>query len=147
MRLLRERVLAIKALWGNDVAEYHGEFVDIAPTTVRPRPLQSPHPPIIVGGLGPTVLDRVLEYGDAWGPNAGWPLPPDFPDRVSELRERASAVGRGPFPVQIHGGLPRPSDVEQAESLAVDVCVVHLPTLPEAEALAVLATTATAIGL
>ena len=51
-----------------------------------PKPAQKPHPPVLIGGLGPTVLDRVLAFGDAWFPSYG---PPDLLDRVAELRSRA----------------------------------------------------------
>jgi alkanesulfonate monooxygenase SsuD/methylene tetrahydromethanopterin reductase-like flavin-dependent oxidoreductase (luciferase family) len=71
---MRERVEAIKAIWTNDEAEYHGEQVDFGPIWCWPKPLQLPHPPIVVGGNGPKVLDRVLGYGDEWMPNR---VPPE----------------------------------------------------------------------
>jgi probable F420-dependent oxidoreductase len=136
MRLLRERVLAVKSLWTEDVAEYHGEFVDIAPTTVRPGPRQDPHPPIIVGGMGPTVLDRVLEYGDAWAPNPGWPPMPDLPDRLIELRERASGAGRDHIPVMLFGMSADREQIDRYTEMGVDACVFLLGTLEPDDALA-----------
>jgi probable F420-dependent oxidoreductase len=147
MRLLRERVLAMKELWREDVAEYWGEFVTIAPTTVRPRPLQRPHPPIILGGMGPTVLDRVLEYGDAWAPNPGWPPMPNMKDRIAELRSRCDAAGRDRMPVMVFGMSPDPRQVEEYQRMDADACVFLLETLPADEALARLATIARAAGL
>jgi probable F420-dependent oxidoreductase len=135
-RLLRERVLAIKNLWADEIAEYKGDLVEIAPTTVRPEPLQRPHPPIIVGGMGPTVLDRVLEYGDAWAPNPGWPPMPDIPDRIAELRERAAAAGRAHIRVYVFGVTGGIAAVERYRELGVDQCVLLLPTLPERESIA-----------
>ncbi len=88
MRLMAERVEAMKAIWAQDEASYHGEFVDFERIWSRPKPAQWPHPPVLVGGNGPTVLDRVLAFGDAWFPNymrGG----EDIVDRASELRERA----------------------------------------------------------
>jgi probable F420-dependent oxidoreductase len=134
MRLLRERVLAMKELWAKDIAEYHGEFVDIAPTTVRPRPAQHPHPPIIIGGMGPNVLDRVLEYGDVWAPNPGWPPMDDLPERIEELRERAAAAGRGHVPVMIFGMSDEGDQVERYSAMGVDACVFLLDTQPADEA-------------
>jgi probable F420-dependent oxidoreductase len=134
MRLLRERLLAIKELWENDVAEYHGEFVDIAPTSVRPRPLQRPHPPVIIGGMGPTVLERVLEYGDAWAPNPGWPPMDDLPQRINELRERGAANGRGHIPVAIFGMSEEGDQVERYSAMGVDECVFLLDALPDDDA-------------
>jgi probable F420-dependent oxidoreductase len=85
MRLFAERVEAIKAIWTGHEASFHGEFVDFDRILCEPKPLQRPHPPVLVGGLGPTVIDRVLAFGDAWFPN--WT--PDILDRAAELRRRA----------------------------------------------------------
>jgi probable F420-dependent oxidoreductase len=85
MRLLAERVEAIKAIWTEREATFHGEFVNFDAILCEPKPAQRPHPPVLVGGLGPTVIDRVLAFGDAWFPN--WT--PDILDRAAELRARA----------------------------------------------------------
>jgi probable F420-dependent oxidoreductase len=68
MRLLTERVQAMIEIWTHDVAEYHGELVNFDPLQAWPKPHQTPHPPIMVGGAGPTVEDRVLAFGDGWAP-------------------------------------------------------------------------------
>jgi len=86
MKVLQERVEAMKAIWTQDEASYHGKYVDFDRIWSWPKPAQKPHPPVLVGGYGPTVLDRVLAFGDAWFPNYG---PPDLLDRVAELRSRA----------------------------------------------------------
>lgn len=88
MRLMAERVEAMKAIWTQDEASYHGEFVDFDRIWSWPKPAQRPHPPVLVGGNGPTVLDRVLRFGDAWFPNytrGG----EGILDRLEELRARA----------------------------------------------------------
>jgi probable F420-dependent oxidoreductase len=85
MRLLAERVEAIKAIWTEREATFHGEFVNFDRVLSEPKPVQRPHPPVLVGGLGPTVLDRVLAFGDAWFPN--WT--PHITERAAELRSRA----------------------------------------------------------
>jgi probable F420-dependent oxidoreductase len=144
-RLLREKVLAIKGLWADEVSEYHGELLEIAPTTLRPVPRQQPHPPIILGGMGPTVVDRVLDYADAWAPNPGWPPMPDLPDRMQELRERAQSQGRGHIPVYIFGVTGGAEQVERYAELGVDECVFLLPTLPHAEAVEALERMAKAV--
>jgi probable F420-dependent oxidoreductase len=86
MALLRERVEAMKAIWTQDEASYAGTFVNFDRVWSWPKPVQRPHPPVIVGGNGPTVLDRVLAYGDAWMPNHS--RSPVI-DRAAELRARA----------------------------------------------------------
>jgi probable F420-dependent oxidoreductase len=145
-RLMREKLMAIKALWRDEVAEYRGDLVTVEPTTQRPAPAQRPHPPVIVGGMGPTVLDRVLEYGDAWAPNPGWPPMPDLPERLEQLAKRAEAMGRGPVPVHIFGVTADAEQVERYEELGVDSCVLLLPTLPQSEALAALDDMAKLLG-
>ncbi|MBS1887862.1 MAG: LLM class F420-dependent oxidoreductase [Actinobacteria bacterium] len=69
MRLIGERVAAMKAIWAADEAAFAGDFVNFDPLWSWPKPVQRPHPPILVGGNGPKVVERVLEYGDAWMPN------------------------------------------------------------------------------
>jgi probable F420-dependent oxidoreductase len=69
MRLMHERVEAMKAIWSQDEASYHGEFVQFERIWSWPKPAQRPHPPVLVGGNGATVLERVLAFGDAWFPN------------------------------------------------------------------------------
>jgi probable F420-dependent oxidoreductase len=88
MRLMRERIEAMKAIWTQDEASYHGEFVDFERIWCWPKPVQRPHPPILVGGNGPTVLDRVLAFGDAWFPNYARERGPLGP-RMQELWARA----------------------------------------------------------
>ncbi|MGH7310742.1 MAG: TIGR03619 family F420-dependent LLM class oxidoreductase, partial [Candidatus Rokuibacteriota bacterium] len=63
-RVLRERVLAMKEIWTKEEAEFHGEFVRFDKIWSHPKPLQKPHPPILMGGDGPTTFDRVIEFAD-----------------------------------------------------------------------------------
>jgi probable F420-dependent oxidoreductase len=86
MKIMQERIEAMKAIWTQPEASYHGDHVDFERIWSWPKPAQHPHPPVLVGGIGPTVLDRVLAFGDAWFPNYG---PDDLLDRVAELRSRA----------------------------------------------------------
>jgi probable F420-dependent oxidoreductase len=99
-RILRERVEACKEIWTEEEATYHGEFVNFDRIVCRPAPLQEPHPPILVGGSGPRVHERVLAYGDGWFPNR---IPPDdaMIARVEELQRRGDQAGRGRIPVTI----------------------------------------------
>ena len=90
---MRERVEAMKAIWTQDEASYHGEYVNFERIWSWPKPAQRPHPPVLVGGNGPTVLDRVLAFGDAWFPNYGRG---GVLDRIAELRERAERPTRDP---------------------------------------------------
>jgi probable F420-dependent oxidoreductase len=98
--VMRERIEAMKAIWTEDEAQYHGRHVDFAPIWSWPKPVQVPYPPILVGGNGPKVLDRVLAYGDEWYPNR---IGEDeaFILRLGELRKRAREAGRDPIPVTL----------------------------------------------
>ena len=69
MAVMRERIEAMKAIWTSDEASYAGEYVTFDRIWSWPKPAQRPHPPVLVGGDGPDVLDRVLAFGDGWFPN------------------------------------------------------------------------------
>jgi probable F420-dependent oxidoreductase len=116
--LLRERVEACKALWAEEEASYHGEFVDFDRIVSRPAPLQDPHPPILVGGNGPTVHKRVLAYGDGWFPNR---IPPDdeMIARVEELQRLGAEAGRGSIPVTLQIPPRDPAVLERYEQAGV----------------------------
>jgi probable F420-dependent oxidoreductase len=86
MTVMRERVEAMKAIWTADEASYSGEFVRFDRIWSWPKPAQRPHPPVLVGGDGPTVFDRVLAFGDAWMPNYA---PSGILERAAALRARA----------------------------------------------------------
>jgi len=122
--LLRERVEACKALWTDEEASYHGEFVDFDRIVCRPAPLQEPHPPVLVGGSGPNVHKRVLAYGDGWFPNR---IPPDdaMIARVEELQRRGDEAGRGPIPVTLQIP-PRDAAVLERYEQACVTRAVHM---------------------
>jgi len=104
-RRMRESVEAMKAIWTQDEAEYHGRVIDFDPIWCWPKPVQKPHPPILVGGRGERVLDRVVAYGDEWVPNRVG-SPEQLGERIAELQRRAEAAGREPIPVTVFGSKP-----------------------------------------
>ena len=91
-RLMRERVGAMKALWTNDEAQYQGRLVNFEPTWQWPKPVQKPHPPIIVAGGGPNILKRVVDYGDGWIPSVTPVAPPEMKGRVTSMADLADLV-------------------------------------------------------
>jgi probable F420-dependent oxidoreductase len=131
--LMRDRVLAMKEIWTEDEAEFHGEFVDFGPIRQWPKPLQKPHPPVLVGGSGPTVFERIMEYGDGWMPRSAEVDPDTAAEDIAELDRLAKERGRSPVPVTVFG---EEADAERVEAYAeagVERVVFHLPTLPEEE--------------
>ncbi|API59702.1 hypothetical protein BSL82_10535 [Tardibacter chloracetimidivorans] len=125
--LLGERMAAMKAIWANDQAEYHGRFVDFEPLHSWPKPAQKPHPPILVGGWAPSSLDRVLSYGDGWMPGDGGNLA-QLSEMIRQLQDRAVKAGRGPVEITIFmGSLDR---VDEYAAMGVSRCVFMLPSIP-----------------
>lgn len=129
-RILRERVLAMKEIWTKDEAEFHGEFVDFDKLWSHPKPVQRPHPPIIMGGDGPTTFDRVVEFCDGWIPISGRPAEgPGLPEKIATLRRRAEEAGRDPasISVSIFGARADRDGVDRMEQAGVDRVTLALP--------------------
>jgi probable F420-dependent oxidoreductase len=122
--LLRERVEACKQLWTTEESSYHGRYVDFDRIHSFPKPVQDPHPPVLVGGNGPTVHRRVLAFGDGWFPNR---IPPDdqMIAGVEELQRRGEQAGRGRIPVTLQIPPRDPSVLERYEAAGV-TRVVHM---------------------
>src|SRR5262249_796500 len=121
--LLGERIQAIKAIWTQEQAEFHGQFVNFEPIFSWPKPKQAPHPPVLIGGGGPSVIARVVEYGDGWFPGHQKDLD-ELSTRMAELQSLAAAAGRAPIPVSIMFGLPQ--FVPQYEAMNVERVVFGL---------------------
>ena len=127
---MRESVEAMKAIWTQDEAEYHGGIIDFDPIWCWPKPVQKPHPPVLVGGLGEKVLDRVVAYGDEWIPNRV-KSPEELRERIAELQRRAEAAGRERIPVTVFGAKPEVRLLERLRAAGVDACA-PLPAPGEA---------------
>jgi probable F420-dependent oxidoreductase len=109
--VLEERTLAIQAIWAEDEASFRGAHVSFGPIWSWPKPVQQPHPPVLVGGYGPGVLKRVVAYGDEWLAMVA-PGRPPLRDRIAELGALADAAGRPPIPVSVQAyGAPPPDQV------------------------------------
>jgi probable F420-dependent oxidoreductase len=123
LALLDERIRAMQAIWTNDEATFHGGYVNFDRIWSWPKPAQKPWPPIYVGGGGPTVLDRVLAYGDGWFPQ--W-HDQDLIARIAELRARADR----PLPVQVLSVPPDPKALEALAAAGVHRASAWLPSGP-----------------
>jgi probable F420-dependent oxidoreductase len=125
--LLRERVLAMKEIWTKEEAEYHGRFVNFDPIWSYPKPVQKPHPPILMGGFATKTFDYVAEFCDGWMP-IGYRLE-GLPEKISELRRRAADAGRDPQAVSItiFGAKPEREALDQLEAAGVERAIFMLP--------------------
>ena len=124
-RRMRESVEAMKAIWTEDEAEYHGKLIDFDPIWIWPKPVQKPHPPVLVGGLGDKVYDRVVAYGDEWIPNRV-KSPEALGERIQELQRRAEAAGRDPIPVTVFGAKPEVRLLERLRAAGVTRSLFYL---------------------
>src|SRR5438132_915816 len=133
-RVLRERVLAMKRIWSEDEASFEGAFVRFEPLWSWPKPVQKPHPPILLGGHGPRALARVVDYCDGWLPisvRAG-----DLEAGMAELRRLASEKGRDPrsISVSVYGAPMDAAGLARFRDLGVARAIFALPSA-EADAL------------
>jgi probable F420-dependent oxidoreductase len=94
---MRESMEAMKEIWTKPEAEYHGEFVNFDPMIARPKPIQTPHPPIHVGGAFPHGARRAIRYGDGWIPVARG----DLSEVLPKFREMAREAGRDPSTIEV----------------------------------------------
>ncbi len=139
MALLADRIRAMREIWTAEEAEYHGEYVDFGPLWSWPKPVQRPHPPVLVGGNGPGAEDRVLDFGDGWLPQSGRLADmAEFRRRVTTLRQRAADAGRGPVPVTVFGVPPDKAVLAEFAAAGADRCLLPLEYLDAAETLAAL---------
>lgn len=130
-RLLRERILAMKEIWTQDEAEYHGEFVNFGKMWAYPKPMQRPHPPILMGGDGPTTFDRIVEFCDGWMPISGRPSQgSSLSEKIAILRRQAAAAGRDPASINVtsFGSRPDPDVISRMETAGVDRIIFGLPS-------------------
>jgi probable F420-dependent oxidoreductase len=121
MALMVERIEAMKAIWTQEEASFHGEHVSFDRIWSWPKPAQRPHPPVLIGGNGPTVLDRVLRVGDAWFPNYGFD---GLLERIGELRARAER----PIGVMVMGVPAKAAVLDELQQAGVQRVVRWIPS-------------------
>ena len=134
-KVLRERIEAMQQIWTEEAAEYHGEFVDFDPIWQWPKPVQKPHPPVIIGGDGANTLQRVVRYGDGWMPIGRYG---DLRGRIEELNRLSAEAGRADIPVTIFGAAPKPEVIDAYAQAGVERLLFHLPPAPRDEVLPLL---------
>jgi probable F420-dependent oxidoreductase len=126
---MREQIEAMKEIWSKDKPEYHGKIVDFPPMQTWPKPVQKPHPPIIVGGAFRLAARRAIRYGDGLIPFAA-SAGPDGPVKfMPRLREMAKEAGRDPQSLSVTlGGAPEDPDLlKRNRDLGIARMTVRLP--------------------
>jgi probable F420-dependent oxidoreductase len=129
---MREQIEAMKVIWSENKPEYHGEIVDFPPMMTWPKPVQKPHPPVIVGGMFPHAARRALRYANGWIPHSRRPHYEDVTDFLPQFRQLAAEAGRKPedVPVTVWGVQPDYDRLRRYEEQGVSRGVVQLAPEP-----------------
>jgi probable F420-dependent oxidoreductase len=124
----REAVLVMKELWTKEEAEYHGKFYNFPPVRSFPKPFQTPHPPIFLGGSAGNVFKRIVAWGDGWMPTRA--TPQDIKSGRATLDELANAAGRDPHSIEImvYGEAGDPETLKRFEEAGASRVIVRLQT-------------------
>lgn len=146
-RLMEERVRAMQALWTEEEAAFHGEFVDFDPVWLYPKPVQRPHPPVLLGGETDHTLRRVVAFCDGWFPRAGQGFDPAA--AVGRLRAMAEAKGRDPASLSttVFRAPADPAALEAYRTAGIDRILLEVPDLTRDEILRGLDAQAKLLGL
>ena len=125
MQKMREQIEAMKQIWTQSKPEYHGDIVDFPAMMTWPKPVQKPHPPVILGGAFPWAARRAVRYGDGWYPNASSGNPEEY---VPAFRKMAQEAGRDPKSLSLRlGGAPDDADkLKRFRDMAIDAVNVTL---------------------
>lgn len=137
-KLLRERILAMKALWTQEEAFFHGEMVNFDPVWSYPKPKQRPHPPILLGGGTDYTIKRVVEFCDGWLPigRGGF----NAPEGVARLHKAASAAGRdfSTLTINVFAAPPDAAVLAGYREAGIHSAILSIPDLTRDEILGVL---------
>jgi probable F420-dependent oxidoreductase len=125
-RVLQERIEAMRVIWNEDEAEYHGRYVDFDPIWSWPKPIQRPGPPVLLGGSGQTVMERITTYGDGWIPVRRWEGE-NFFARVDLMRDLARQRGRPEPAVTVVGVNPKREVLAELEDRGIHRALISLP--------------------
>lgn len=143
--LLREKILMMKALWTEDEASFQGDQITLDPSWAWPKPVQNPHPPILMGGAaGPKTTADMVEFCDGWIPLA---TRHDIVNQVARVRQAVDDAGRDPASFNVTAYGTKPELVETLVEAGVDRAVFPLRPLGAFETIPKLDQIAATIGL
>ena len=140
LSLMRERIEAMKEIWTKSKASYSGRFVEFPEMMTWPKPVQKPHPPIIMGGAFPFGAKRAIEYCDGWFPHAVRPAYGDVVDMFPKFREMAKEAGRDPdtIPITVYGVAEDLDLLKRYRDAGTDRVMFELPSAGPDEVLPML---------
>jgi len=129
-KILRERIGALKAIWTQDEAEFHGKYVNFEKLWSYPKPVQKPYPPILMGGAGPHARQRAVDFDGHWIPIGGRAYSEPIAESMADFRARAEKAGRDPatLTVTIFGAAPDETRVATLRDAAVTRAVFFVPS-------------------
>ncbi len=128
--VMRERMLAVRELWTNDEAEFHGDWVNLEPSWSWPKPVQPGGPKVILGGAaGPKTIADIVEYCDGWMPISGRH---DLTEPIAAVREAAVEAGRDPNELEFgqFATPPKPDIIAKVGEAGVSRVVLAVPPEP-----------------
>jgi len=139
-KIARERIEAMKAIWTQDKAEYHGEFVNFDPMMAWPKPVQKPYPPVIVGGAFPYGARRAIRYGDGWVPHASRPEYGDVSDFLPQFHQMANEAGRdmASLPITMFRVVEELEKLRHYREIGIARVVITVPSAGRDEVLPIL---------
>ena len=117
-----EFLQVLKRIWTDEVVEFKGQFYSIPASKIGPKPVQKPHPPILLGGFSPKTLLRIVNYADGWLPVAGFGPLEQLEQSINGLREGARKANKDPskicifvltYPNVLDSSSPAPSSEQQ----------------------------------
>jgi len=127
-KIVKEKVLAMRAIWNNEAAEFHGEFVNFDPIWSYPKPAQAGGPPVLLGSQSPKSFERVAEYCDGWMP-INFPRA-DFSASIAKLREAEKKAGSKHKSVSMFGVGPNEEALKKFLELGMERLIFALPPAP-----------------
>jgi probable F420-dependent oxidoreductase len=127
-KIVREKILAIRQIWTQEAAEFHGEFVNFDPIWSFPKPVQPGGPPILLGSQSKRAFERIAEYCDGWMP-INFPRA-DFAAGVKQLRDAEKSAGRKKLGISMFGASAKEDEIRRMTDLGFDRLIFSLPAAP-----------------
>jgi probable F420-dependent oxidoreductase len=133
----REYILAMKEVWTKKDAAFRGKHISFDAVWSEPKPVQKPHPPILIGASSKQAIERAAEYADGWMPIMG---SCDMPERLAQLEKACAKRGRDPrkLDISVFAAPTAPGELEKLAKLGVRRVILPLPTQDESKILAIL---------